>query len=140
MKGPAMEDVVLSDVKRMSKEEMSQAKMRVAMQSVEHLKRWLEASGRRWLVFPAMELVDALPWPSGVEALMQIVAAYRDHRAAIPSGRTEKIFDPVSHEELVIPVMKGETLEVAELDRAIRYLIGQITERDSSWKLENPPM
>ena len=53
-----------------------------AMKSPEHLRGWLEASGRRWLVFDGIELIKALPWPAGVDALMQIIAAYRDERRA----------------------------------------------------------
>lgn len=134
-----MSDVVLADVRKMSSQERSEAQMRVSMQHPEHLKSWLVASGRRWLVINALELVDALPWPAGVDAFLQIVAAYRDHRGAMPSGRMEVIAHP-NGESITVPVMKGETLEVEELDRAIRYLIGQITAKDSTWKLENPPM
>jgi hypothetical protein len=134
-----MSDVVLADVRKMSSQERSEAQMRVSMQNPEHLKSWLVASGRRWLVINALELVDALPWPAGVDAFLQIVAAYRDHRGAMPSGRMEVIAHP-NGESITVPVMKGETLEVEELDRAIRYLIGQITEKDSTWKLENLPM
>jgi len=133
-------NVTLPSVRKMTSQERSEAQMRVAMQSPEHLKRWLEASGRRWLVLDAMALVEALPWPAGVEAFLQIVAAYRDHRAVQPSGRLEVIFNPVTKERVKVPQMKEETLEVEELDRVIRYLIGQVTEKDPTWKLENPPL
>ena len=120
-------------------QQISEARMRTAMASPNHLRVWAEASGRRWLVFHTGELIDALPWPAGVEAFMQIVAAYRDHRAAIPSGRVEVVTHPLTGEKHKIPITKGETLEVDELDRAIRYLIGQITEKDPTWTLTSPP-
>ncbi len=41
--------------------ELSDARTRTSMQSPDHLKRWLDASGRRWLVVDAREMVDALP-------------------------------------------------------------------------------
>lgn len=134
-----MADLLTADAKKMTAQQRSEALMRVAMQSPDHLRQWLEASGRRWLVFDASALVESLPWPGGVEALTQIVACYRDHRAVQPSGRTEPLQDPMTGETINVPVMKGENLEVEELDRVIRYLIGQVTERDPSWKLENPP-
>jgi len=50
------------------------------------------------------------------------------------------VFNPVTKEQVKVPQMKEETLEVEELDRVIRYLIGQVTEKDPTWKLENPPL
>jgi hypothetical protein len=128
------------DMKQVSAQQLSEARMRVAMSSPEHLKHWLDESGRRFLVLPAMELVDSLPWPHGVEALMQIIAAWRDHRMAQPSGRTHEMRHPMTGDRMRVPVMKGDSLEVEELDRAIRYLIGQVTAQDPTWKIENPPM
>lgn len=55
-----------------------------AIQSPAHLKRWLEQSGRRFLIMRTDDLVDALPWPHGVDALIQIVEAYRQHRLTQP--------------------------------------------------------
>jgi len=122
----------------MDQPRLSPEAINTAMKSPEHLKLWLEKSGRRWLVLNGLDLVDALPWPSGVEAFVQIVMAYRDHRATIDTGRVEEI--DVEGTKRRVPVMKGELLEVEELDRAIRYLIGEITRRDPTWDVNKPGM
>jgi hypothetical protein len=103
------------------------------MRSPEKMREWLEASGRVWLVFNAPQLVEALPWPEGMNAFMQIVAAYRDHRSTIPTGDTEEVNGVPTR------LYHGDTLTAVELDRCIRYLIGQITELDPTWTLERDP-
>lgn len=123
-----------------SPEERSMALFRVSLKDKDHLKRWIEKSGRRWMIFEALDLVDALSWPDGVSLLMELIAAYRDHRMAIASGDFETQIDPTLGKEIKVPVMKTEMLEVAELDRAIRALIGQVTSKDPTWSLNNPPM
>jgi len=135
-----MPETTHPSVRQMSAVEKSEAQIRIAMKDPEHLKRWLEESGRRWVVFAAKDLVDALPWPEGINAFVQIVQAYRDHRAAQPSGRKAKVWDEHAHAMVEVPEMKGELLEVEELDRAIRFLISQITAKEPSWKLEDPPI
>ena len=126
--GPNQE---LSDI------EKSEAQIRTAMKDPQKLVEWLEASGRRWVVFNAMDLVKALPWPTGVELFMQVIQAYRDFRSTKETGRTENLtVGPQAHE---VPVYYGETLEVEELDRCIRYLVGQITDKDPSWSLSKDP-
>lgn len=55
----------------------------------DQLKRWLRESEREYLVFSAADLVDALPWPAGVEALQQMCTAYAQHRRA--RGKTETL-------------------------------------------------
>ena len=127
------QNVILPEVRNMSAIERSEAAMRVALGSPEKMKAWLQASKRTWLIFNAPQMVDALPWPDGVHALMQIVAAYRDLRSTIPTGDTENI-DGVS-----VRKYHGETLTVPEMDRCIRDLIGQITEMDPTWSLERDP-
>jgi hypothetical protein len=120
-------------------EEMAERVERVAMKSPDHLKRWLEATGLRWLVLNTAELVDALSFPAGVDTLMQIIACYRDHRRAIPTG-SQIIADPISGKPIEVAKFKDENLEKEELDRAIRYLVGQITEIDPNWNLNTTPL
>ena len=133
-------------IRNMSAIERSEAQLRVAMQSPQKLKQWIEATGRTWMVFNAIDLVDALPWPPpgakepvGIDYLMMIIQCYRDHRAAMETGDFETIKNPNGVEHKVA-IMKGELLELPELDRAIRFLIGQATEKDPAWTLNNPPM
>lgn len=62
------------------------ARMRVALSSPEHLKRFLAESGRRWIVFDAAHLVDALGslgWPQGAHWFQKLVGLYRDHRTRL---------------------------------------------------------
>jgi len=124
----------VQEVRDMTVEEQAAAVRRVSLASADKLKQWLSASGRRWLVFNVIDLVDALPWPAGHEALQQLVAAYGGHRATMETGGVDATLTPPQ------PIYKGEQLEVEELDRAIRYLVGQITERDPSWRLTNPAL
>ncbi len=119
---------------------LSPEQLAVAMKDPGHLKQWLEASGRRYMVFPAMELVDALPWPGGHEALLQIIAAFRDHRRVMETGRYAFEEHPVTHEKVKVPVYKSELLEPEEVDRAIRYLVERMLEHDPSWSLEKPAL
>jgi hypothetical protein len=90
------------------------AALRTAMTSPQHLKKFLEASDRRFLVLNAPHLVDALPWPAGVELVQQVVSAYRDHRRVIPCE--------VPGPPLPAPLFLGETLSVAEIDACIEQL------------------
>ena len=120
---------------------VTDAQKNVAIKSPEHLKQWLSETGRRFLVFNALDLVDALPWPGGHEALVQIIMAYRDHRYAVPTGvsvTAPHAFHP--GETINVPITKTEFLEIEEMDRAIRDLIGQASAKDPKWSLENSPL
>lgn len=119
---------------------LSPEAIRTAMKDPKHMRQWLEASGRRWLVFDALDLVEALPWPAGVEALIEIINCYRDHRRTQPSGRTQMVDPDWKGPPVEVPLMKGDMLEIEELDRCIRYLIGLASERDPQWSLEKAPL
>jgi hypothetical protein len=110
---------------------------RVAMTSPEHLKAWLQETGRRWLVFDALELVDSLPFPEGVDSLIQLIACYRDHRRAIAAGRTEQQMDPTLGALVEVPAMKGEALELDELVRVVQFLIRQIVAQHPDWTIDS---
>jgi hypothetical protein len=118
--------------------------VRTAMKSPEHLARWLEATNRKWVVLNSADLVKALPWPSGVEALMQIIAAYRDERSAQWTGRTSRFSgtNAITGEKVDtdIKIMKTDRLEIEELDRAIRYLMNLALELDPNWTLDKPAL
>jgi hypothetical protein len=114
----------------------SRAAMATALRSPDHMKAWLDASGRRWLIFNAIDLVDSLTFPEGHQMFQLLVEAYRDYRRTVPTGRTETMIHPDTKQAVSVPLTKGETLEDAELDRAIRYLVGQMYERNPNWSLE----
>lgn len=124
----------------LSLQEQSERLLRVSLSSPEQLKEWLEKSGRKWLVFNALELVDALPFPDGVDTLIQVIACYRDYRSTLPNGETIKYTDPTLGNVVDRPLYKGEMLGVDELDRVIRYLIRQITDKNPKWSLNDAPL
>lgn len=129
-------------VAKLSPEEIQKRQQAVAMKQAEHMKRWLLASNRRYFIFKATDLHDALEplWPEGHIQLQNFVNIYAMHRMGIPSGDTEMQQNPVTGEAVPVPLMKLETLTVPEMDRCIRFLIGQITDQDPTWKLENAPL
>ena len=124
----------------LSVKEQSERLLRVSLADADQLKAWLEKSGRKWLIFDAIALVDALPFPDGVDTLIQVIACYRDYRSTQPSGRTERIKDPTFGKVIEAPIYKGEMLEVEELDRVIRYLVRQITDKKGTWSLNDEPL
>lgn len=104
----------------MTLDERAQAKLSVAMKDPEHLKKFLRESGRRYIVFDSDILVDALkPWPESVKLFQHLVTLWSEHRRSIS---------------------KSEELEIEELDRTIRHLITQASQKDSTWSLANPPL
>ena len=83
---------------------------RTAIKSPNQLKRWLEESGRRYLVFDSLDLVDALEWPLEVEQLQRLITAYRERRQTIPTGQTEKQKNPATGEVEDITIFKTDVL------------------------------
>ena len=84
-----------------------------AMADPGHLKAWLRASDREYLVLHAPSLVDALPWPQGVQALMQILEAYRSHRMAQ---------SPVTRDREGRDVHRDDRLTPAESEEAVSQI------------------
>lgn len=128
--------IEIPQVQKMSPAERAAARDRVAMESPDHLRRWLRETGREWLALNSMDLVRSLPWPHGVESLVQILACYREYRATQPTDRTERQVEPSLGTEIEVPVMRGEALEADELDQAIHYLVRRIRKLRPSWVLE----
>lgn len=124
----------------MSLEEKLEAIYRISIKDKDHLKRFLRGGQRDFLVFNTADLVDSLRWPEGIDALMSLVSCYRNHRATLQTGRSETQVDPTLGKQIQVPITKGEPLEIEELDRAIRLLIRQASERDPKWNLENQPL
>lgn len=130
----------LEKAEDLSHQELAERLLRVSLKDPQHLKKWLAESGRRYLVFDALDLVDSLEFPTGIKKLMEVIASYRDHRLNIPSGEFRNELDPTLGKEIKVSIPKSDVLTVTELDRAIRFLISQITQIDSSWVLERTPM
>lgn len=104
----------------------------------DQLKKWLASTGRTWLVFNAIDLVDSQSVEM-LEALQAIIALYRDYRSTIPSGDTETVKGPKGL-DIEVPKFKGEDLCLPEIDRAIRTLVGKAMAADANWSLDNPPL
>ena len=93
---------------------------------VEGLKRWLEASGRRYMVMNSHDLVDALVeaygYPGGVELIQEVVEKYRAFR----SKTTVVVAD-------VGVVHKTDSLTVEEMEQAARQLIEDLRKEHPKW-------
>lgn len=122
---------------------MQQILDRVSIKSAAHLKAWLIASGRQFIVFPSGDLVDALPWPGGVEALIQIVEAFRQHRvslgvewAACPRAalhRAGQTCDICRNQNQIVARTKTDALELDEMKAAAVFLLNQVREKEPTW-------
>jgi len=119
----------------MTAEERIEAVTRTSMKTKDHLKRWIQATGRMWMTFNTSDLVDSLKWPDGIDLLMQVISCYRDHRASIETGRHERQTDPTLGQKVYVPVFKGETLEVDEMESVVRALVEKIREKIPEWTL-----
>jgi len=120
--------------------DIKQALENISIKSPEHLKKWLIASGRRWLVFDGVDLINSLDYPAGVLSLMQIINSYQAYRSSKMSNRIEKIEHPLTHEIIETALPKCDVLELEELDRCVRYLIGLASTKDINWNINNSPL
>lgn len=120
--------------------EVRRRQIATSMKSPEHLMQWLTESGHGWLVMRTDELVKSLPWPGGVETVIDLVNLYTDYRRTIDSGRRELQKEPVTGEQVEVVVYKDQDLEVEELDRVIRWLTGKIYQIKPDWSLEDAPL
>lgn len=102
------------------------------LDSPDRLKAWLLSTGREFLVFASGDLVDALPWPHGLEAVQQIVQAYGQHRRTQQVGIVNA-FEPTLGLNVQRPVYKGETLTAEELEHAIRCLVRDLRKLSPGW-------
>lgn len=138
------------DFTRATPAELLAAQQRVALTDPDHLLRWLRESNRTFLVLHAPDLVEGLRHltdeegePVGLQALQQLVNAYRAERLTQPSGevRKERVRAPDGTETTVdTVVMKDDTLTTVELDRAIRQLTREMFDRRPSWSLADAPL
>jgi hypothetical protein len=103
---------------------------RVAIQSTEHLKRWLAATGRNFITFSSKDLVDSLEqFDEGLLLLQNLVNCYRSHRNCQPGDTVNGSL-----------TFKTDVLDLPELDRAIRELVKQAKDLDPAWSLEGNPL
>ena len=126
--------------RKLTDTELKLAQFRVSIKSPQQLKEWMVDSGRRWLIFDGLDLVDSLDFPAGVQSLMQLISLYTAYRSTRLSGRYEKYKHPITGEEIKSLLPKTDVLEIEELDRVVRYLVGMITQLDPSWSINNTGM
>ena len=112
---------------------LSEEEVRTAMASPEHLVRWLNATGRKFLVFDASDMVRALPWPDGVDYLIQIIAAYRDYRRTKETGYLRLERDETGT-EVKVAMMKSDALTFDELVNCIEWM--QVKASEAASELE----
>ncbi len=113
----------------------------IAIRSPAHLKQWLHASGRAFIIFDANDLVDGLPWPDGVDAMIQLCEAYRQQRCVDiaeerPCKRCgKKPVDscPECHGYGRTIRMKSDMLEPDEMKKVVEFLMLQIRLADPNW-------
>lgn len=126
-----------------SREAIEAARMRTAMQSKPHMKEWMQASGRRWLVIDAFDMIESI-WTGKTAVFTQqfqdLLALYCNYRRRIPNGKFEEQEDPMTGRKVQIALSKDEILEPEEMDRAIRYMVAQIREHIPDWSLEKPAL
>jgi hypothetical protein len=100
---------------------LARAQEAVAISDPEHLIRFLQGSDRTYLVFHAPTLVRGLPWPTGVDALMQVVHAYNSQRNVEKTGYV--VDEQVAGGSAVgAPIFKDDRLWLDEIDNAIAQL------------------
>lgn len=126
----------MSSNEKITMEELARRRLNVAIKDKNHLKEWLDKTGRGFLVFNSSDLVDALSFPEGVDEVMRIVARYRDYRRLLPSGRVERVKDPVHGREIEFQANKDELLEEEEMNQLFRMLIRDASERFPGWSLD----
>lgn len=99
----------------------------------EELKAWAEASGREFIVFRTSDLIDALPYPEGVEQFQQIIRAYGRHRSVIASDRSESVPERGASGNRSIPCGRRDALDAEEKKRLVLILIGEIQANEPGW-------
>lgn len=110
-----------------------------AIKTPDHLIKWLHATNKPWLVFRMEDVVRGQSWPEGVQALILLIQGYKDYRSTVGTGQKEAIPHP-TRGKIHVDRMKGEDLELQELDQCIRWLIAKAVDRDPNWSLEQPAL
>jgi hypothetical protein len=117
-------------------EALEQAQKAVAIPSLEHLKRWLLGTNRKFIIFRSEDLLDAfVAVPHAASDFQQLVNLYTSQRLTKPSGEVKRTIDPRTKQPVEEPLFKDDRLTVEELDQAIRQLTREMYDRNPEWKL-----
>ena len=126
-------------VESLTPRQIQEAQQAVAMTDLAHLRAWLQASDREFLTFLSTDLLDALAVDNldVVPAFQQVVAAYTQHRMGIAYDvRQEK--EPTTGEMIDVQIVKDDRLTLAEKDRLVRKLAGDLSDAFPGWSLNSP--
>lgn len=96
---------------------------RNGMASPQHLKDWLRKTRRHFVVLKSDDLVDSLPWPDGVESIIEIIECYRQHRAV-------KTVDDFDENGAPYKRAMDDRLELQELYSLREFVADLITEEE----------
>ena len=121
VRGAFFEDPHMADLPELSSALLADAQDRVAMKTPQHLTQFLQSSDRTFLILHAPTLVRGLPWPQGVEALLQVIDAYTSERRLQDTGFFVDETLP-NGEKARVPVPKDDRLHLDEIDEAILQL------------------
>lgn len=86
---------------------------RVAQTSQEALKKWMVASGRKYMILNAEDFIDALNWPEDHQIWQRFIDAYRDHRRTKLKAEGDRQM-ALGNEAVPMSRYKGEVLEPEE--------------------------
>lgn len=108
------------------------------MKDLEHFRRWIQATSREFLILHSKDLIDSLTFaPENLEIVQQIISCYRQHRGQIAYD-TRREQEPTTGEWIDVPVFKDDRLVLAEKDRLVRQLIGELKDVLPDWSIDQP--
>lgn len=131
---------LLAQYQKASHREVLEARLRVSMQSPEHLITWLRESGREYLHLKASDLVHAIGL-SGIPTLQVLLVDYHRFRQKSPSGETETIKLDDIGELAEVKLGKTDQLTPAEALEAAQHLLNFVNATNarrgtpSSWNI-----
>lgn len=108
-------------------EELQESLDRISMKDKDHLKKWLFASGRKYLAFNALHFVDALSMEE-LSLFQQLLIKYKNYRNTIPTGRMIEEISPIDGSKCMVEEVYSETLDILEFDEfSLMHLRNQYT-------------
>lgn len=123
-------------LKDMEAKEIQEALERVSLKDKDTLKNYLLDSGRRYMIFNSVHLVDALSFPTGIAMLQTIIHQYKEHRNTIPTGNYRSEKNPVDSQFVSVPIMLEDKFNLDEMKDLVKFLLNKITDMDPSFRIE----
>lgn len=117
--------------KDLTEDHIKEAMESVSLKDKDTLRKWLIETGRRYLIFDTIHLIDALAFPEGIGVLQHLIKAYGDYRRGLPSGDTKEETNEVTGEVCNVPIMLDEVMNREELIEVHTY-IGELIDRENN--------